>query len=98
MKEKNNSKNWGIGSVSLILSVFATMFSFTFFNGKYFGEHILKLVGISLPNNEISLVMLVIALFIGYKYKENYLAKQGFILSLIIILLMFILILTSKLF
>ena len=85
MKEKNNSKNWGIGSVSLILSI-------------YFGEHILKLMGISLPINEISLVMLVIALFIGYKYKENYLAKQGFILSLIIILLMFILILTSKLF
>ena len=55
-------------------------------------------MGISLPINEISLVMLVIALFIGYKYKENYLAKQGFILSLIIILLMFILILTSKLF
>lgn len=72
MNEKNNSKNWGIGSVSLILSIFATMFSFTFFNGKYFGEHILKLVGISLPINEISLVMLVIALFIGYKYKENY--------------------------
>lgn len=98
MKEKNNSKNWGIGSVSLILSILATMFSFTFFNGKYFGEHILKLMGISLPINEISLVMLVIALFIGYKYKENYLVKQGFILSLIIILLMFILILTSKLF
>ncbi len=69
MKEKNNSKNWGIGSVSLILSILATMFSFTFFNGKYFGEHILKLMGISLPINEISLVMLVIALFIGYKYK-----------------------------
>ncbi|MFQ9617071.1 MAG: hypothetical protein ACLRY8_16890, partial [Clostridium butyricum] len=67
MKEKNNSKNWGIGSVSLILSILATMFSFTFFNGKYFGEHILKLMGISLPINEISLVMLVIALFIGYK-------------------------------
>ncbi len=49
MKEKNNSKNWGIGSVSLILSILATMFSFTFFNGKYFGEHILKLMGISLP-------------------------------------------------
>ncbi len=42
-------RKWGVGSASLIISIFSIMFSFTFINGKYIGDHILNGLGISFP-------------------------------------------------
>jgi len=98
MRQTTNSKKWAIGSVSLILSIFASMFSFTFFRGKYLGEHILNSIGISFPIGVISLVILVISLIIGCKYKNDYLAKSGIIVSIISIFIIVSLTITSELF
>lgn len=96
MAQINNTKKLGIGSFSLILAIFASMFSFTFFNGKYLGQHILNSIGLSLPIAIISLVLLFISLFIGYKYKNDCLAKSGIIISVIFIFIIIALTITSK--
>lgn len=98
MTQINKAKKWGIGSFSLILSIFASMFSFTFFNGKYLGQHILNSIGLSLPIVIISLLLLFISLFIGYKYKNDYLAKSGIIISVIFIFIIIALTITSNIF
>lgn len=98
MGKITNSKKWGIGSISLILSIFGATFSFTSWNGKELGEHILNAIGISLPIGIISLILLFISLFIGYKYKNDYLAKLGTTVSAIFILIIVVLTITSSLF
>lgn len=82
-----HSKKWGIGSFSLLLSIFGSMFSFTAWNDKELGKYILNLIGIRFPVGIISLIILAISLFIGYKYKNDYLAKSGMIVSVIFILI-----------
>lgn len=98
MEKITDSKKWGIGSISLILSIFGAMFSFTAWNGKEMGEHILNAIGISFPIGIISLILLFISLFIGYKYKNDYLAKSGTTVSAIFILIIVVLTITSSLF
>lgn len=90
MLELTNSKRWGIGSSSLIISVFSIMFSFTFINGKCVGDHILGALGISFPVEIISLTLFLISIFIGHKYENDYLAKPGKALSIIFIILIII--------
>ncbi|AKN30062.1 hypothetical protein Ccar_04165 [Clostridium carboxidivorans P7] len=98
MLELTNSKRWGIGSSSLIISIFSIMFSFTFFNGKCVGEHILGVLKISFPVAIISLILFCISIFIGHKYENDYLAKPGKALSIIFIILMIISSLVSSFF
>ena len=93
-----DSKKYGIGSISLILSIFGVMFSFTTWNGKELGEHVLNAIGIAFPVGIISLVILCISFFIGYKYKNDYFAKSGRVISEVFILLIFVLIISSTLF
>lgn len=88
-------KKLGIGSISLLLSIFGVMFSFTAWDSKYFGEHILSAINISFPYPLISLVILFISFFIGYRYKNDYFAKSGRVISVIFILLIFFLILNQ---
>ncbi|ADK16275.1 MULTISPECIES: hypothetical protein [Clostridium] len=98
MVEMTNSKKWGIGSLSLIIAIFSIMFSFTFINGKYIGEHILNGLGVSFPIGIISLALFCASILIGHKYKNDYLAKSGKIVSIIFILLIIILSIISSLF
>lgn len=91
------SKKWGIGSFSLILSIFGSMFSFTAWNNKELGKYILNTIGMTFPVGIISLIILFISLFIGYKYKNDYLAKSGIIVSVIFILIIFCLTIMSSL-
>ena len=91
MSESNHSKRWGIGSLSFFISIFSIMFSFTFQWGKYVGEHILDAIGVVFPISIISLILFCISIFIGYKYKHNYLAKSGRIISIIFVVLMIVL-------
>lgn len=88
-----NIKKYGIGTLALIISIFSIMFSFTSIGGKYIGDHILSILGISLPINIISIILFLIAVFIGHKYKNDYLAKTGRNLSIACIFMISILIL-----
>ncbi|MBN1042759.1 hypothetical protein FDB64_05430 [Clostridium botulinum] len=93
-----DSKKYGIGSISLILSILGAMFSFVSWDGKELGKHVLNSIGISFSSAIISLIILCIAFFLAYKYKNDYLAKSGRIMSVVFILLIFILTISSLLF
>lgn len=98
MGQINDSKKLGIGSISLILSIFGGMFSFTAWDSKYLGEHILSAINISFPYPLISLVILFISFFIGYRYKNHYFAKAGRVIAVIFISIIFFLILSQLFF
>lgn len=98
MGQIKDSKKLGIGSISLLLSIFGGMFSFTAWDSKYFGEHILSAINISFPYPLISLFILVISFFIGYRYKNDYFAKSGRVISVIFISLIFFLALNQVFF
>lgn len=91
MGKITDSKKMGVGSISLILSILGAMFSFTAWEGKYFGEHLLSIINISFPSGIISLIILFISLFIGYKYKNDCFAKSGRVIALAFIFLIVIL-------
>ena len=101
MGQITNSKKFGIGSISLILSIWGGMFSFTAWDSKYLGEHILSSINITFPFQGmllvtlISLVILLISLFIGYKYKNDYFAKSGRVIAEVFISLIVVLVLVN---
>ena len=94
MRQMNNSKKIGIGSISLILSILGGMFSLTAWDGKYLGEHILSSINITFPFQGM-LVILLISLFIGYKYKNDYFAKSGRVIAEVFISLIVVLVLVN---
>ena len=98
MEQIKDSKKLGIGSISLLLSIFGGMFSFTSWDNKYLGEHILSALNISFSYPLISLVILFISFFIGYRYRNDYFAKSGIVISVIFISLIFFLILNQVFF
>ena len=104
MGQINDSKKLGIGSISLILSILGGMFSFTAWDSKYLGEHILSAINVSVPFPLIFLVMLIslvilfISFYIGYRYKNHFFAKSGRVISVIFISLIFLLILSQLFF
>lgn len=98
MGQITDSKKIGIGSISLILSIFGGMFSFTAWDSKYLGEHILTAINISFPYPLISIVILFISFFIGYRYKNHYFTKSGRVISEIFISLIFLQILSQLFF
>ncbi len=84
------NKKWGIGSIALFLSLFATSFSYTYLSEYSIGEEILHQLHVNIPTALISTVLYFIAIYIGMKFKEDYGAKSGKMISsifLIIILL-----------
>lgn len=97
MSQITTAKKLGIGSLSLFLSIIGAMFSFTFWNGKELGKHFLNSIGVSFPALIISLILLFISLFIGYKYKNDYLAKSGKAISIVFISIIFVLTITNTL-
>lgn len=98
MGQINDSKKLGIGSISLVLSILGGMFSFTAWDSKYLGEHILTAINISFPYPLISIVILFISFFIGYRYKNHYFTKSGRVISEIFISLIFLQILSQLFF
>ena len=94
MRQMNNSKKIGIGSISLILSILGGMFSLTAWDGKYLGEHILSSINITFPFQGMLLVTLI-SLFIGYKYKNDYFAKSGRVIAEVFISLIVVLVLVN---
>ncbi|MDZ5253832.1 hypothetical protein [Clostridium sp. LIBA-8841] len=90
MKDTLNTKKWGLGSFSFLISIFAIMFSFTYINGKYLGQYIFNTLEISFPYELTSLILLVIAIILSSKYSEDKFAKAGKILSQVVISLILI--------
>lgn len=86
-----DTKKCGIGTSAFIISIFSIMFSFTYLGEKSIGENILEFIGVRFPVNVISIILFVISIFIGHKYKENYYAKVGRNISIFFIILMAIL-------
>lgn len=85
----------GIGTLPFIFSILAILVSFTFVFGKSIGEHMLDALKISFLTGVISLVLFIISIIIGYKYKQHALAKVGRNISIAFILLMVILTIVS---
>lgn len=104
MGQINNSKKLGIGSISLILSILGGMFSFTAWDSKYLGEHILSTINVSFPFpgillvTLISLVILFISFYIANRYKNHYFAKSGRVIAVVFISLIFLLTLSQVFF
>lgn len=91
-------KKYGVGTFSLIISIFSIMFSFTYLGGeKNIGKYILDAIGISFPTAIISIMLFLISIYIGNKYNEDYGAKLGKSLSIIFIFLIIILSIISSL-
>ncbi|WP_438313630.1 hypothetical protein [Sporosarcina sp. FA9] len=87
-------KKLGLGSLSLALFLLGLLFSFSF--GKYdaFGDHILRFIGINPWSNGdtglhytifYSLIFYIPALIVGYKFKSDWGAKTGRVLSMILV-------------
>ena len=91
-----NTKKCGIGTSSLIISIFSVMFSFSSLGEKSIGKNILEVIGVRFPVMVISTILFVIAIFIGHKYIENYDAKVGRNISIFFIILILILTVISS--
>lgn len=90
-----NTKKWGAGTSSLMISIFSIIFSFSSLGEKSIGEMILHAIGIRFPVNVISTVLFITAIFIGHRYKEDYGAKLGKNIAIFFIILMAVLTLIS---
>jgi len=92
-----SNKKLGKGSISLVLSIIAIMSSFTYLSGeeKPVGAILLNSIGIYKMTNIISLLLFIVSIWIGNKYKQHLGAKSGKVLSIVIILLIFALTIVS---
>lgn len=93
----NDNKKLGIGTMSLVLSIIAIMFSNTYLSGEKrpLGAVILNSIGIYRMTNIVSMVLFIISIYIGSKYKEHIGAKAGKGISIFFILLMIALTINS---
>ena len=84
MEKLNNRtlKKLGFGSMAPVLAIFAVSFSFTYYNGKNVGTHILENFGLKAPTAIITFFLLGIAAYMGIKYKKDYGAITGKVIAL----------------
>ncbi len=92
---RSNTRNLGIGTLSLLISIFAIMFSFTYVGKKSLGENILMVIGVRFPVMVVSMILFIISIFVGHKWKENYGSKLGRNIAIFFIIFMTILIIKS---
>ncbi len=77
-------KKWGVGSIALFLSIFATSFSYTYIlSDKSLGGTLLSYLQIEMSPFIVSIILYFIAILVGFKFKEDYGAKAGRIISVI---------------
>ncbi|WP_195266916.1 hypothetical protein [Clostridium sp. 1001275B_160808_H3] len=70
-------KRVGIGTISLILSIFGIAFSFTYLGSNSIGEEILHAIGVSFPTMIVSIILFLISIVIGRKFKNNFGSNLG---------------------
>lgn len=100
MQDANNKniKKLGIGSLSMILSIFSIIISFTYIGGEYIGKHLLNFINVSFPTSIISITLFLISIYIGNKYQDDYGAKFGKNVSKIFLIIIITLGITSSLY
>ncbi|WP_422659971.1 hypothetical protein ACK8P5_05475 [Paenibacillus sp. EC2-1] len=90
-------KKIGLGSISLFLFIFGILFSISFGNRVSFGDSILRYLGLNPWSNGdtglhytiiYSLIFYILALILGYKFKNDLGAKLGRTLALVTIILL----------
>ena len=91
-----DNKKIGLGSISLLLSIMGILFAFSFGDKVCYGDVILKYIGLkpwSDGNSGLhytvfySLIFFIPSFILGYKFKNNFGAKMGKIISLIMLIL-----------
>lgn len=87
MEKALNTKKWGIGSLTVPFSLFAILFSFSSIGGKEIGRYFFEFIGIPFPHVIISTIFLIVAVILGFKHKDDYLAKCGSILALFMLVM-----------
>ncbi|WP_195431066.1 hypothetical protein [Clostridium sp. D46t1_190503_E9] len=70
-------KRVGIGTISLILSISGIAFSFTYLGSNSIGEEILHAIGVSFPTMIVSIILFLISIVIGRKFKNNFGSNLG---------------------
>lgn len=84
-------KKIGKGSLSLLLSIFAFMFSAynlqSSMDNMKLGEYVLSLLNIPIHYNVITILILLISFYFGSKYSNHIFAKAGKLMSLGLILI-----------
>lgn len=92
----NNKKRLGIGSLSLIIFVFSFLFTSLNINTQNathtqkLGEIIVNFLKINAAYDFITVILLVLAIYIGKKYEQHLFATLGKILSMILLSLFII--------
>jgi hypothetical protein len=88
-------KKLGIGSISLLLCIIGILFAFSFGNKMCYGDIILKFLGLNAWSKVssgihytvfYSLIFFITSFIVGYKFKNNFGAPLGKIVSLLLII------------
>ena len=96
---KQINKKIGIGSISLLLCIMGIIFSFNFGNRVCYGDVILKNMGLNPWSNGdngthytllYSLIFFIPSNILGLKFKNDFGAKTGKIVSLIMIIIILV--------
>jgi len=94
---KRLKKKFGLGSVSLILALIGIIWDWTFQGGFCIGDSILKAIGLPTWSNGgamgvgthltliYSLLFFIPAFLFGNKYKNDFGAKTGKVVSIVIV-------------
>jgi hypothetical protein len=107
---KSLKRKFGLGSVSLILALMGIVWDCTFQGGFSIGDSILKAIGLPTWSNGgvmgtglhltiiYSLLFFIPAFLLGNKYKADFGAKAGKIISVVIVAItaLFILIFSAR--
>ncbi|MFC0524949.1 hypothetical protein ACFFGV_15325 [Pontibacillus salicampi] len=88
---EKNIKSFGWGSFSLILFIFSTIVLFLTVNKKLIGEHIVDYFNVNIHEVSISIVLLVIAITLGWKFPKDLLSRAGLTASVIFLGLLILL-------
>ncbi|WP_024615301.1 hypothetical protein [Clostridium sp. Ade.TY] len=88
MEKSKVTRKLGVGSLSLLISIISIVFSFTYVNGNYVGTFIMRALGLEIPTSIISIILFLIAIFIGNRYRGDKFAKIGKILAMVFISIM----------
>lgn len=98
MDKTNDYKKCNRGIISLIFSILGVIFSFTSIRGKSIGHHIFNILGVNFPYIVISIILFILSIFIGYRYKNAPYSKQGIGVSIGSLIICGIFMLISMLF
>lgn len=90
--QKEDNKRWGIGSIAVLLVLFASIISFFSIDGLLVGEY---MFGTFIPTQYISIILFIIALYLSCKFKSDYGSRLGKVLSIACLIWMCILLITG---